>query len=75
MFAILERAVAVLLAQGPLGVVVLAQAYWIWKLNGQLSVIQEKRVQDAYRLAETATKCAGALERNTDVLSDLTKTG
>lgn len=72
MFAILERAAAILLAQGPLGVVVLAQAYWIWKLNGQLTVIQEKRVQDAYKLAETVTVCASALERNTDAVNALT---
>ena len=73
MFATLEKAVEVLLAHGPLGVVVLAQGYWIWKLQGQLSAAQEKRVQDAYRLAETVATCTSALERNTDVLDALTK--
>lgn len=73
MFATLEKAVEVLLENGLLGVVVLAQTYWIWKLHGQLSAVQERRVQDAYKLAETATNCASALERSTDVLDALSK--
>lgn len=73
MFATVEKAIEVLLSNGPLGVVVLAQAYWIWKLHGQLSAVQERRVQDAYKLAETAANCANALERNTDILDALSK--
>lgn len=49
----------------------MAQSYWIWKLSGQLFEIQEQRVKDAYKLAETVTACASSLERNTEVLNAL----
>lgn len=73
MSEVFEKAAEVLLAHGPLGVVALAQGYWIWKLHGQLSVAQEKRVQDAYRLAETITSCTSAIERSTEVLNAMLK--
>lgn len=68
---ILAKVVGVLLQHGLLGVVVMAQSYWIWKLSGQLFEIQEQRVKDAYKLAETVTACASSLERNTEVLNAL----
>lgn len=60
--------VDVMLAQGPLGVVVLGLGYWVWRLQAQLSAIQERRVQDAFRISDIANACAVALERNTDTL-------
>lgn len=71
MLALLEKAAGILLAQGLPGVIILGQAWWIWKLHGQVAAVQEKRVQDAYRLAEAASKAAKALERNTDVMKAL----
>jgi hypothetical protein len=71
MFAVLEKAVTILLSYGLPGVIVIAQGYWIFRLHAQLSATQEKRVQDAYRVAETLTTCADALERNTEVLNAL----
>lgn len=56
------------LSQGPFGAVALALMYWVWRLQAQLSSIQEKRVQDAFRIAEVSNACAVALERNTDTL-------
>lgn len=71
MFSVLEKAAQILLSQGIIGVIVIAQGYWIWRLHAQLVATQEKRVQDAYRIAETLTSCAGALERNTEILNAL----
>jgi hypothetical protein len=71
-FAVLKDALEKLLDQ-PLGAIVVCLLYWISKLDGKLSKVQEKRVADAYRLATTANDCANALERNTDVLNALLK--
>jgi hypothetical protein len=71
MFAVLEKVAAILLSYGLPGVIVIVQGYWIWRLHTQLAETQEKRVQDAYRIAETLTSCADALERNTEVLNAL----
>ena len=71
MFSVFEQAAKILLAQGLPGAVILGQAWWIWRLQGQIISVQEKRVQDAYRLAEAATTAAQALERNTETLNAL----
>lgn len=73
MMSVLKDALTHLLEQ-PLGAIVVCLLYWVWKQDSRISSSQEKRVQDAYRLAEIATKCASALERNTDVLDALSKT-
>ena len=71
MLALLEKAAGILLSLGLPGVIILGQAWWIWKLHGQVAAVQEKRVQDAYRLAEAASSAAQVLERNTEVLNAL----
>ena len=60
-----------LLSQGPLGVVVAGMAYWIWQLQRQLFTVQEQRVKDAFRLADTATAVTAALDHNTTTLKAL----
>ena len=53
---------------GPLGVVILGLGAWAWKLQQQLAAIQEQRVRDAFRIADIASACASALDRNTEAL-------
>lgn len=60
-----------LLSQGPLGVVIAGMAWWIWRLQGQLMQTQERRVKDAFRIADSAHAYANALERNTEMLKTL----
>lgn len=68
MVAVLDAILKALLSQGPLGVVVAAMSVWIWKLQGQLSRVQEQRVKDAFKIVEVSSRCAAALEHNTSVL-------
>lgn len=60
-----------LLSQGPLGVVIAGMALWIWRLQGQLLQVQEQRVKDAFRIADTAHAFSVAVERNTETLKGL----
>jgi hypothetical protein len=71
MVLVLKALVAALVSQGPLGVIIIGMALWIWNLQQQLSKVQEQRVQDAFRLASTAGACANALDRNTETLKAL----
>lgn len=64
-----------LLSEGPLGVIIAGMGFWIWKqrhdglaLQAQLNSVQERRVQDAMKLADAAHTFANALDRNTEAL-------
>jgi hypothetical protein len=71
MTPVVKAVLDALLSQGPLGVVVAGMAYWIWRIQTQLFSVQEQRVKDAFRLAETATTVTSALDRNTTTLKAL----
>lgn len=64
----LDTILKALLSQGPLGIVVAAMSVWIWKLQGQLWRVQEQRVKDAFKIVDVSSRCAAALEHNTELL-------
>jgi len=68
MDAIIEKLVESLLSQGLAGVIILGMGLWIWKLQQQLSAVQEKRVEDATKIVESIHDFANALDRNTEML-------
>lgn len=67
----LDAVVTGLASQGPFGIIILVMGWWIWKLQTQFNAVQEKRVADAFKLAEAAHTFAGAIERNTETLKSL----
>lgn len=71
MLEIVKALFAALLSLGPLGVVVAGMSVLVWRLHEQLSRVQEQRVKDAFRIAETANSVSNALERNTETLKAL----
>lgn len=71
MVLVLKALITALVAQGPLGVIIIGMAWWIWRQQQQLDRVQEQRVHDAFRLAATAGACANALDRNTDTFKGL----
>jgi hypothetical protein len=68
---LLKALTEVLLKEGVLGVIIVGLALWCWKLQQQLNMVQEKRVQDALKIADAAHTFAGALDRNTETLKAL----
>jgi hypothetical protein len=73
MVVILKALITALVAQGPLGVIIIGLAWWIWRQQKQIDRVQEQRVLDAFRLADTAGACASALDRNTDTFKTFLK--
>lgn len=57
-----------LLSEGPLGVIIAGMAWWIWRQQNLLNMVQERRVEDALKIANAAHNFAGALDRNTEAL-------
>lgn len=57
-----------LISQGALGVIVAGMAYWIWRLQGRIDEVQDKRVSDAFQIVEAAHTISNSLDRNTEVL-------
>lgn len=57
-----------LLSEGPLGVIIAGMAWWIWRQQNLLNAVQERRVEDALKIADAAHNFAGALDRNTEAL-------
>jgi dihydrodipicolinate synthase/N-acetylneuraminate lyase len=68
MDAFLSQLAAALLSHGLPGVIIAGMAVWIWKIQDKLNAVQEKRVQDAMKIAEAAHTFAGALDRNTEAM-------
>ena len=60
-----------LVAQGLPGVIIVGLSWWAWKMQQRLDQVQERRVDDALKLAEAAHKFASALDRNTETLRAL----
>ena len=48
--------------------IILGLSYWVWKQQQLLNAVQEKRVEDAMKLADAAHTFANALDRNTETL-------
>lgn len=59
------------LKHGILGLVIVAEAYWIMRLQKKLDEVQEERVKNALQFATTANELGAAVERNTDVLKQV----
>lgn len=57
-----------LLSEGPLGVIVAGMAWWIWRQQNLLNAVQERRVDDAMKIADAVHSFANALDRNTEAL-------
>ena len=68
MDAILQKLVETMLSEGAMGVIVIGLTFGYWKLQQQLNVVQQQRVDDAMRLADATNTMANALDRNTDTL-------
>lgn len=68
---LLKALTEALLKEGVLGVIIVGLTVWCWKLQQQLNTVQEKRVQDAMKIADAAHTFAGALDRNTETLKAL----
>ena len=68
MLAVLDSILKAFLSLGPLGVVVAAMSVAIWQLQKDLSRVQEQRVKDAFKIVDVSSKCASALEHNTELL-------
>jgi hypothetical protein len=60
-----------LIAQGPLGVIVVLLCIWIVLLQRRIDSVQEKRVADAFKIVEAANTVSSALDRNTETLRAL----
>ncbi len=73
MDAVLKLLAEGLLSHGLPGVIILGLGLWLWKLQQQLNSVQEKRVQDAMKIAEAAHTFAGALDRNTEAMRTLSE--
>jgi hypothetical protein len=56
---------------GPFGAIVVLLGYWVWRLESYLLQVQEKRVDDAFKLADVARACESAIDRNTETLKGL----
>ncbi len=68
MDVILKAFAQALLSEGPLGVIIAGMAWWIWRQQNLLNTVQERRVEDALKIANAAHNFAGALDRNTEAL-------
>lgn len=68
---LLQKLVEALLSHGILGVIIAGLSWWVWKIQERLDAVQEKRVQDAMKIADAAHTFAGALDRNTETLRSL----
>lgn len=68
MDAILQKLLDTLVSSGPMGVIVIALGYAYWHLQKRHDVVQEKRVEDAMKLANAYHAVASALDRNTETL-------
>lgn len=64
----LEKLVEALVSEGAMGVIVAGLAYAYWKLQQRHDAVQEKRVEDAMKLADATNAMANALDRNTETL-------
>lgn len=64
----LEKLLDTMLSEGAMGGIVVGLAYAYWKLQKRHDAVQEKRVEDAMKLANATNAMANALERNTDTL-------
>lgn len=71
MDAILKALTDALLSQGLPGVIIAGMGIWIWKLQQQLNSVQDKRVEDAFKLAGMAQTFSKALESNTATLKSM----
>lgn len=65
---ILQKLADSLLSEGPMGGIVIGLAFACWKLQQRNDDVQEKRVEDAMKLANATNAMANALDRNTDTL-------
>lgn len=68
MDVVIKALAEALLQEGPLGVIIAGMAWWIWRQQNLLNTVQERRVEDALKIANAAHNFAGALDRNTEAL-------
>lgn len=71
MDAALKSLFDALLSHGLPGVIIGGMSVWIWKTQQQLNQVQERRVEDAFKLAQAAQAFSSALDRNTETLKSL----
>ena len=64
----LDKVLEALVSEGTMGIIVGGLAYAYWHLQKRHDVVQEKRVEDAMKLATATNAMANALDRNTDTL-------
>jgi len=60
-----------LVAQGLPGVIIAGMGWWLWKQQQLLNTVQDRRVEDARKLAEAVHTLSSALDRNTETLRGL----
>jgi hypothetical protein len=71
MDAVLKLLAEGVLSHGLPGVIIAGLGLWLWKLQDRYDAVQEKRVQDAMKIADAAHTFAGALDRNTEAMKAL----
>lgn len=58
----MDSVITQVLGSGPLGAIVVAAGFWIWKQQKKLEEIQEKRVEEAMKLAKAMHAIADIYE-------------
>lgn len=59
----MDSVITEILGSGPLGAIVVAAGFWIWKQQQKLNEVQEKRVEEAM-------KCVAALRTIASIYED-----